>query len=43
MTFVPFTAVTRMSGVNFDGSEIRKGAADAIQTYVTQAGGLYSE
>lgn len=41
--FVPFTAVTRMSGVDFDGNEIRKGAADAIQTYVTHAGGLYSE
>ncbi len=43
MTFVPFTALTRMSGVDFGGSEIRKGAADAIQTYVTQHGGLYSE
>lgn len=43
MTFVPFTAVTRMSGVNFDGNEIRKGAADAIQAYVNQAGGLYSD
>ena len=43
MTFVPFTAHTRMSGVDFGGSEIRKGAADAIQTYVTQHGGLYSE
>lgn len=41
--FVPFTAVTRMSGVDFDGNEIRKGAADAIQTYVTHAGGVYSE
>ena len=28
--FVPFTAQTRMSGVNLDGREIRKGAADAI-------------
>ncbi len=43
MTFVPFTALTRMSGVDFGGNEIRKGAADAIQTYVTQHGGLYSE
>ena len=41
--FVPFTAATRMSGVDFDGNEIRKGAADAIQTYVTHAGGVYSE
>ena len=28
--FVPFTAQTRMSGVNLNGHEIRKGAADAI-------------
>lgn len=42
MHFVPFTAVTRMSGVDFDGSEIRKGAADAMQSYVTRAGGMYS-
>ncbi|HSB28386.1 MAG TPA: potassium-transporting ATPase subunit KdpB, partial [Pyrinomonadaceae bacterium] len=33
-TFVPFTAQTRMSGVNFDSREIRKGAADAIQKYL---------
>ena len=37
MHFVPFTAVTRMSGVDFDGNEIRKGAADAMQSYVTHA------
>lgn len=43
MKFIPFTAVTRMSGVDFDGNEIRKGAADAMQAYVTCAGGLYSE
>ena len=30
-TFVPFTAQTRMSGVDLDGREIRKGAADAIE------------
>ena len=35
MQFIPFTAVTRMSGVDFDGNEIRKGAADAMQAYVT--------
>jgi K+-transporting ATPase ATPase B chain len=33
-TFVPFTAQTRMSGVDFDGREVRKGAADAIQKYL---------
>lgn len=43
MKFVPFTAATRMSGVDFKGNEIRKGAAEAIQAYVTQAGGVYSE
>ena len=30
-TFVPFTAQTRMSGVNLDGRQIRKGAADAVE------------
>ena len=43
MTFIPFTAKTRMSGVDFDGNEIRKGAAEAMQIYVTYAGGMYSE
>jgi potassium-transporting ATPase ATP-binding subunit len=38
-TFVPFTAQTRMSGVNLNGREIRKGAADAIETYVRGFGG----
>ena len=37
--FVPFTAQTRMSGVNLDGRQIRKGAADAIQKYVNGCGG----
>ncbi len=41
--FVPFTAVTRMSGVDYDGNEIRKGAADAMRDYVTEAGGNYGE
>jgi len=41
--FVPFTAQTRMSGVNFDHREIRKGAADAIETYVKQKGGVLPE
>ena len=36
--FVPFTAQTRMSGVNLDGREIRKGAAEAIARYVEQNG-----
>ena len=37
-TFVPFTAQTRMSGVNLNGFEIRKGAADAIAKYVEENG-----
>jgi len=37
--FVPFTAQTRMSGVNLDGREIRKGAADSIERYVAAGGG----
>jgi K+-transporting ATPase ATPase B chain len=40
--FIPFTARTRMSGVNLDGKEIRKGAADAIAAYVTNQGGEFS-
>ena len=43
MHFIPFTAKTRMSGVDYDGNEIRKGAADAMQEYVVSAGGTYSE
>ena len=43
MTFIPFTAKTRMSGVDYDGNEIRKGAADTMQKYVTETGGVYSE
>lgn len=43
MNFIPFTAVTRMSGVDFNGNEIRKGAADAIRSYVISAGGKYSK
>ncbi|MBY3243622.1 potassium-transporting ATPase subunit KdpB [Rhizobium laguerreae] len=33
-TFVPFTAQTRMSGVDLQGASIRKGAVDAVLTYV---------
>ena len=36
--FVPFTAQTRMSGVNMDGREIRKGSVDAIIKYLHQFG-----
>jgi K+-transporting ATPase ATPase B chain len=37
-TFIPFTAQTRMSGVNLEGTEIRKGAANAIEAYVKTKG-----
>jgi K+-transporting ATPase ATPase B chain len=36
--FVPFTAQTRMSGVNLNGFQIRKGAADSVKTYLLQEG-----
>ncbi len=34
MEFLPFSATTRMSGVDFDGRSIRKGAADSVATWV---------
>ncbi len=37
MSFVPFTAQTRMSGVDFDGTSIRKGAVDAVLKHVAAA------
>ena len=37
--FVPFTAQTRMSGVNLDGRQLRKGAGDAVIKFVTDEGG----
>ncbi|MGN6367720.1 MAG: potassium-transporting ATPase subunit KdpB, partial [Phycisphaerae bacterium] len=39
--FVPFTAQTRMSGVNFPHREIRKGAAAAIEAWVESTGGHF--
>jgi K+-transporting ATPase ATPase B chain len=41
--FVPFTARTRMSGVNLNGRQIRKGAADAIQRFVSDQGGSFPQ
>jgi K+-transporting ATPase ATPase B chain len=38
-TFVPFTAQTRMSGVNMNGRQIRKGAAGAIEAHIKRLGG----
>jgi K+-transporting ATPase ATPase B chain len=37
-TFIPFSAQTRMSGVDMDGLEIRKGAPDAIDKYISERG-----
>jgi potassium-transporting ATPase ATP-binding subunit len=41
-TFIPFTAQTRMSGVNLNGREIRKGSADAIESYVMAREGQFT-
>ncbi|MDX6540439.1 MAG: potassium-transporting ATPase ATP-binding subunit [Gaiellales bacterium] len=38
-TFVPFTAQTRMSGIDYDGAMLRKGAGDAIVQFVENEGG----
>lgn len=40
--FVPFTATTRMSGVDMKSDVIRKGAADSIKEYIINQGGRYS-
>jgi potassium-transporting ATPase ATP-binding subunit len=37
--FVPFSATTRMSGVNLNGTMIRKGAADAVKAFIAENGG----
>jgi K+-transporting ATPase ATPase B chain len=39
--FVPFTAQTRMSGVDLDGRSIRKGAAESIRIHVDKLGGSF--
>jgi potassium-transporting ATPase ATP-binding subunit len=40
-TFVHFSAQTRMSGVNIEGRQIRKGATDAIRSYVEEKGSKF--
>jgi K+-transporting ATPase ATPase B chain len=40
--FVPFTAQTRMSGVNLNGFQIRKGSADAIERFVRESSGVFA-
>ncbi len=41
-TFIPFTAQTRMSGVDMESRRIRKGSAEAIEAYVGVLGGTFS-
>ncbi|HEY7691539.1 MAG TPA: potassium-transporting ATPase subunit KdpB [Gaiellaceae bacterium] len=38
-TFVPFSAQTRMSGIDLNGSVIRKGAADSVKVFIAERGG----
>lgn len=42
-TFIPFSAQTRMSGVDFDGRHVRKGASDAIKAYIETEGGQFPQ
>jgi potassium-transporting ATPase ATP-binding subunit len=42
-TFVPFSAQTRMSGVDLPERELRKGAVDAVRAYVQANGGRFNE
>jgi K+-transporting ATPase ATPase B chain len=41
--FIPFSAHTRMSGVDLNGREIRKGAADSVEAYVNKHGGIFPQ
>lgn len=43
MVTIPFSATTRMSGVDYDGEEIRKGAADVMRDYAIKHGYPYSQ
>ena len=40
---IPFSAMTRMSGIDIDDRQLRKGAASAIRAYVEHAGGTFPE
>ncbi|MHB8328662.1 MAG: potassium-transporting ATPase subunit KdpB [Acidimicrobiales bacterium] len=42
-SFVPFSATTRMSGLDIDGREVRKGAADSVRRWATEHGGVIPE
>jgi K+-transporting ATPase ATPase B chain len=41
--FVPFTAQTRMSGVDYDGRQVRKGATDSIRRFIEEQGAVFSK
>lgn len=41
--FIPFSAQTRMSGVNVDSRQVRKGAADAMKHYIEEQGGQFPQ
>jgi K+-transporting ATPase ATPase B chain len=43
LRFVPFTAETRMSGADLNGTVIRKGAADAVRAFVAARGGAFPD
>ena len=38
-TLIPFTAQTRMSGLDIDGTSVRKGAAESVKRWVVEQGG----
>lgn len=40
-TFIPFTAKTRMSGVDYSGNEVRKGSVDSIKNYIEEKSGVF--
>jgi K+-transporting ATPase ATPase B chain len=42
-SFIPFSAQTRMSGIDFHGRQIRKGATDAIEAFVKKNGGTFPD
>ena len=42
-SFIPFSAKTRISGIDYQDNEIRKGAADSIRDYVLNKGGVYPD
>lgn len=41
--YIPFTAETRSSGINYDGNQVRKGAADSIRKWVEKAGNAFPD